>query len=75
VKRFWTGDLYYLYRKDRWQVPWMKEEPPSLESGECQAVNIVPVFNVVCYVKCVRAFSTTDREDVVNLPREGIEDD
>ena len=39
------------------------------------AVNIVAAFNVICYAKCVRAFTTTDREDVVNLPREDIEDD
>jgi putative transposase len=33
VKRFWTGDLYCLYRKGRWQAPWMKEEPPGFLQG------------------------------------------
>src|SRR5260370_2447781 len=36
VKRFRTGDLYCWISNGQWQAPWMKEEPPASNAGECQ---------------------------------------
>ena len=42
MKRFWTGDLYCLYRKGRWQAPWMKEEPPSQKTRGVSELELLP---------------------------------
>ena len=35
----------------RWQVAWLKEEPPAFEAGECQSITTVRSPLVRCYGK------------------------